>query len=88
MLIESWIIEDPTMDKSVALGFTGLPKGTMMATYKILDDAFWQNEVLTGNVTGFSLEGMFHEVELQLSAEKEDDLYTVLDELVSLLETK
>lgn len=87
VLVESWIIEDEKMDKAVALGFTGLPKGTMLATYKILDDSFWQDEVLTGNVTGFSLEGLFHEVETQLSQDQ-DPLYALLEEMVSLLESR
>ena len=81
-LIESWIIDDPKMDKAVALGFD-LPKGTMMATYQITDEQFWNEEVLTGNVTGFSLEGRFTEAEVKLMEEETDfeKLMKLLDEL-------
>lgn len=58
-LTELWIIEDPEKDKSAALGFKDLPKGTLMCSYKIQDTDYWNNEVMTGNVKGFSLEGFF-----------------------------
>lgn len=59
-LTELWIIENPKTDKSVALGLGEFPKGTLMASYKIEDANYWKNEVLTGNVKGFSLEGYFN----------------------------
>ncbi|MEN9918009.1 MAG: hypothetical protein RL662_445 [Bacteroidota bacterium] len=58
-LIEMWIVEDPLNDKSAALGFKNLPKGTLMCSYKIEDKNYWDSQVLTGNVNGFSLEGFF-----------------------------
>lgn len=60
-LIEMWIIEDPHNDKSNALGFKNLPKGTMMCSYKITDSKYWNDEVKTGNVKGFSLEAYFYQ---------------------------
>lgn len=65
-LTELWIVEDPRNDKSNALGFAHLPKGTLMCSYRIEDKAYWDNEVMTGNVKGFSLEGFFSQ-ELALS---------------------
>lgn len=59
-LVELWIVKDPKRDKSVALGMEELPVGTLCASYKIEDRDYWQNEVLTGNVKGFSLEGFFN----------------------------
>lgn len=59
-LVELWIVKDPKRDKSVALGMDELPVGTLCASYKIGDANYWKNEVLTGNVTGFSLEGFFN----------------------------
>ncbi len=56
-LIELWIVENPQNDKSNELGFKNLPKGSLMASYKITDENYWNNEVMTGNVKGFSLEG-------------------------------
>lgn len=58
-MTELWIIENPEKDKSNALGFDNLPKGTLMCSYKIEDTKYWQKEVMTGNVKGFSLEGLF-----------------------------
>ncbi len=58
-LTELWIVEDPEKDKSKALGFNNLPKGTLMCSYKVEDQKYWQQEVMTGNVKGFSLEGFF-----------------------------
>lgn len=85
-LVESWIIRDPKCDTALSYGFQDLPAGTLMATYKVRDRNFWESEVKTGNVTGFSLEGMFEEVPVPLS----DDLLEGMNnaefqELVSLL---
>lgn len=60
-LFELWIVEDPQSDKSLTLGFENLPKGTLMCSYKIEDKNYWVNEVMTGNVKGFSLEGFFNQ---------------------------
>lgn len=59
-LIELWIVQDSKRDKSVALGLGEYPKGTLMASYKVVDANYWKKEVLTGNVKGFSLEGYFN----------------------------
>ena len=60
-LTELWIVEDPQTDKSKVLGFSNLPKGTLMCSYKVEDTAYWENEVMTGHVRGFSLEGFFNQ---------------------------
>ncbi len=60
-LTELWIVEDPQTDKSKALGFENLPKGTLMCSYKVEDKAYWDKEVMTGHVKGFSLEGFFNQ---------------------------
>lgn len=59
-LVECWTVADPKRDKAVALGLGELPKGTLLASYKITDAKYWRDEVLTGNVKGFSLEGLFN----------------------------
>lgn len=69
-VVESWIIEDSKMDKSIALGFSELPKGTWMATYKIENDELW-NDIKTGKTHGFSIEGFFKGKKSQFSIEKE-----------------
>lgn len=65
-LTELWIVENPNNDKSTALGFKDLPKGTLMCSYKIEDKSYWDSQIMTGNVKGFSLEGFFNQ-ELNLS---------------------
>ncbi|GAB6122335.1 XkdF-like putative serine protease domain-containing protein [Dysgonomonas termitidis] len=59
-LTELWIVADPQTDKSKALGFEDLPKGTLMCSYKVEDEKYWNTEVMTGHVKGFSLEGFFN----------------------------
>lgn len=58
-LLESWIVEDPNMDKSKAMGFE-VPKGTWMASYKINDEATW-NKIKNGELNGYSIAGNFIE---------------------------
>lgn len=71
-LTELWIIADPEKDKSVALGMSGLPAGTLMESYKITDREYWENEVLTGNVKGFSLEGLFNINSINMEKNKKE----------------
>lgn len=59
---EVWYI-DGTNDKSVDLGYD-LPIGTAMVTSYIADSKFWNKEIKSGNVRGFSIEG-FLNLELQ-----------------------
>lgn len=90
-LTELWIVENPANDKSNALGFTGLPKGTLMCSYKVEDKNYWTNEVMSGNVKGFSLEGFFNQ-EISLSKinnkcmnEKKKSKQTLLRRIASML---
>ena len=57
-IVESWIVEDSTNDKSNALGWN-LPKGSWMISLKFNNDEVWDNYVKTGKVTGISIEGFF-----------------------------
>lgn len=59
-LAELWTVRDPKKDKAVALGLGELPEGTLVVSYKVEDAAYWQQEVLSGHVKGFSLEGLFN----------------------------
>lgn len=56
-LTESWIIEQPTKDKSNLYGFT-LPKGTWFGVYKVENEKVWE-DVKAGKYKGFSIEGIF-----------------------------
>lgn len=57
-LVESWIVESRTKDKS-ALYNLSIPAGTWMGTFKITNDKVWDDYVKTGKVKGFSIEGIF-----------------------------
>jgi len=57
-LVESWIKESTTKDKS-ALYNLNVPVGTWMGTFKIDNDEIWNDYVKTGEVKGFSIEGLF-----------------------------
>ena len=65
-VVESWIIDNPEMDKSKAYGFD-LPKGTWMISMKIEDDKVWK-QVKEGKYKGFSIEGYFAD-KLEMSGE-------------------
>ncbi len=58
-LLESWIVEDPAMDKSKAMGFN-VPKATWMVSYKINNKDTW-NKIKAGELNGFSVAGSFLE---------------------------
>ncbi len=58
-LVESWIVDDPEMDKSKKYGLEGINKGTWMASMKVNNDDIWNNYVKEGLVRGFSIEGYF-----------------------------
>lgn len=73
-LTEIWIVENPDLDKSKALGFDGLPKGTLMCSYRVADTGYWRKEVKTGNVKGFSLEGFFYQTEINMSKKTKTNL--------------
>ena len=57
-LVESWIVESRTQDKSSLYGLS-LPVGSWAGTFKITNDDIWNEFVKTGAVKGFSIEGMF-----------------------------
>ncbi len=57
-LVESWIVDDPEMDKSKLYGMS-LPKGTWAGTVKVDNEEIWKDYVKTGKVKGFSIEGYF-----------------------------
>ena len=76
-LFETWIIEDPEMDKAKAMGFN-LPKGTWMGSMRVMDDPTW-NLVKEGKLKGFSVEGFFGEMK---PADRDAELYEQVRNLV------
>jgi len=57
-LVESWIVESETQDKS-RLYNMNVPIGTWMGTVKVNNDEVWNEYVKTNRVKGFSIEGYF-----------------------------
>ena len=71
-LVESWIKESDTQDKS-ALYNLNVPVGSWLGTFKVDNDEIWNDYVKTGEVKGFSIEGLFgHNL---VSAALVDELY-------------
>ena len=58
-LVETWLVEDPNMDKSKLFGYDNLTKGSWFGIYKVNNQDIWDNYVKTGKVKGFSIEGFF-----------------------------
>ena len=80
---ESWIIEDPKMDKSRLYGYD-LPKGTWMVSMKINNDELWQ-KVKDGELKGLSIEGYFAD-KMEKMSEREPtthEILTALNEIIS-----
>jgi|TARA_R110001592_G_scaffold20394_1_gene82784 hypothetical protein len=83
LAIESWIIEDPKMDKSTLYGFS-LPKGTWMVKLKIENPDLWE-KVKDGDIKGISIEGYFCD-RLQKMAEKQptnEEILKALNEIIN-----
>jgi hypothetical protein len=57
-LVESWIVESETQDKSRKYGLN-VPVGTWMGAVKVNNDKIWDEYVKTNKVKGFSIEGYF-----------------------------
>ena len=82
-VVESWIIEDSNSDKAAAMGFS-LPKGTWMLGVKVDDEQVW-NDVKAGTIKGFSIEGMFNEVEVKMASNVETLFLKELEALLTSL---
>lgn len=81
-VIESWIVTDPENDKSKALGFSDVAKGTWFMTYKVTNEELWK-EIKAGDFSGFSIEGWFTQFEKlkeeqQSLKDKEKIVYQIL----------
>jgi hypothetical protein len=88
-MVESWIIEHPTKDKSNIYGFT-LPKGTWFSIYSVEDNPKVWEKVKAGEFNGFSIEGLFEhrKSDLKLSLEKSIDELTEEEAEVFLSQIK
>lgn len=82
-LVESWIIEHPTKDKSNLYHFA-LPKGTWFGVFKVNNPKLWQ-DIKEGKVKGFSIEGMFEHKQVKASKTKIDLANITEDEAKKIL---
>lgn len=75
-LVESWIVEDPQIDKAKVYGYD-VAAGTWMGAMKINNQEVWDDYIKTGILKGFS-------VECALNVEDENDVAEDLndDELI------
>ena len=84
-LVESWIVESRTKDKSAVYGLS-LPVGTWMGTFKVDNEDIWNNYVKTGDVKGFSIEGLFgHNLVEQSMMFSADTILSDLEEQEAIL---
>jgi hypothetical protein len=84
-LVESWIKESPTKDKSVMYNLNA-PVGSWVGTFRIDNDEIWNDYVKTGDVKGFSIEGVFgHSLVSANEQFSKDAVLSDLDEQESTL---
>ena len=81
-LVESWIVESETQDKS-RLYNMNVPKGTWMGTVKVNNDEIWNEYVKTNKVKGFSIEGFFADKMERPKESIKDSYETKASELLS-----
>ena len=83
LTVESWIIEDPEMDKSTLYGFK-LKKGTWMVKMSITNSELWE-KVKSGDIRGLSIEGFFtskYEA-MQKSEPTDEEILKALNEIIT-----
>lgn len=83
-VFESWIVEDPNMDKAKALGFTDVREGDWWVSMKVENDVVWNNYLKTGLIRGFSVEVKAAEKETEILSKINDILMSGIsdDEMV------
>lgn len=68
-IVESWIVDNPEMDKSKHYGIEA-KEGQWMVAMKVDKDSVWNDYVKTGKVKGFSIEGWFKDKSTKLATQK------------------
>ena len=65
---ESWLVADPEKDKSAAYGLE-YPVGSWLVSMKVDNDDIWNNYIKTGELRGFSIDGMVELEEVNLKTD-------------------
>jgi len=67
-VVQSWIVDDPELDKSKSYGKT-YEKGTWVTMMKVENDEAWE-KAKNGKLNGFSIDGLFSLKEIELMKTK------------------
>lgn len=70
-VVESWIVDNPDMDKSKAYGLS-MPEGTWMVRVHVANDEMWK-KVKAGEIRGFSIEGYFIDSVVEMNRQKSQE---------------
>ena len=83
LTVESWIIEDPKVDKSKLYGFE-LKPGTWMVKMKIENEDLWQ-KIKQGSIKGLSIEGYFTSKFQQMQEQEptNEEILKALNEIIT-----
>lgn len=79
-VFESWIVEDPNVDKAKALGFSDVREGDWWVSMKVENEAVWDNYLKTGLIKGFSVEIKANEQEAEILSKINDLLDSDIDD--------
>jgi len=86
-LVESWIVESETEDKSRKYGLN-VPIGTWMGAVKVNNEDVWQEYVETNKVRGFSIEGYFSDrMETKEKTKEDMSEEKIAEQLLSKIES-
>ena len=83
-MVESWLVEHPTKDKSNLYGFT-LPKGSWFAIYSSEDNPKVWDRVKSGEFNGFSIEGLFEHMKSDVKLSLEKNIEELTDDEAEVL---
>lgn len=70
-VVESWIVQNPKMDKANLYGFNDLTEGTWMVRAKVDNPDVW-DKIKAGEVRGLSIEGFFLDSVVSMSKAKKE----------------
>ena len=76
-IFESWIVEDPLTDKANTVYGYDVPAGTWMVTMKVDDKATW-TRIKSGELRGFSIEGILMDLEELEAKKKFEDIIKIM----------
>jgi hypothetical protein len=82
-ILESWIVDNPKLDKSYTTFGIEVPKGTLMVTSQVTDKEYY-NELVKNGQTGYSIEG-FLGMKLSENNNNENKKEEKMNEINSIL---